>query len=504
MEMQRFLRLGLSVFLFIFGFSVISSASDDQSEIKAHNEIHQREIAKANAAVALAKKAVEGDATRLVYHLQPPALWNNDPNGPIYYKGEYHMFYQHNPYGENWGHMHWGHMVSKDLAHWRHLPIALAPSKDKGEDHCFSGCCVIDDKGVPTMLYTSIGPKTPAGDGAVQWAAISHDDMLTWDKHPANPVMTEKLHGDMKVLDWRDPFVFKKGKDWFVVLGGHPKDGRGAAFVYRSKNLVDWEYLNILYQSKAEHNEKNWECPNFFKLGDKYTLIYSPHSRVMYHTGSFNEDFTFTSGNRALLDYSNNFYAPNCLEDAQGRRIMWGWIRDIKGKGWNGAMTLPRIMTMLKDGSLGMKPAPELKELHRNHRIISARKIASTPIYIESIEQCAKEITAVFEPGSADSFGLVIKTIDEKAASVPILFDLKNKTVGIEKNQGPFELLDGETQVKFQLFIDKAVVELYVNDRACCTTVIPALNQSSVIYLTANGGSAMCKSVDIWDMASIW
>ena len=119
----------------------------------------------------------------------------NDPNGPIFFGGKWHMFYQHNPYGTEWGHMHWGHAVSGDLVRWDHWPIAIAPSADRGEEHCFSGCCV-DDHGTPTIVYTSIGPKTPADSNAVQWLATSTDGMRTWSKHPANPVMTLALHGD--------------------------------------------------------------------------------------------------------------------------------------------------------------------------------------------------------------------------------------------------------------------------------------------------------------------
>lgn len=101
--------------------------------------------------VEKARPKAEQDPYRPEYHFLPPAQWMNDPNGTIFYKGEFHVFYQHNPYGTSWGHMHWGHAKSKDLVHWEHLPIALAPSKEKGEKHCFSGCCIING-GTPTII----------------------------------------------------------------------------------------------------------------------------------------------------------------------------------------------------------------------------------------------------------------------------------------------------------------------------------------------------------------
>src|ERR1700687_3346323 len=110
--------------------------------------LHRKLVAQANAAVAKAGVRAEKDPKRPGYHFQAPALWMNDPNGPIFYKDEYHLFYQQNPYGEKWGHMHWGRATSRDLVHWQHLPIALAPSSDKGEEHCFSGCAVVHN-GMP-------------------------------------------------------------------------------------------------------------------------------------------------------------------------------------------------------------------------------------------------------------------------------------------------------------------------------------------------------------------
>ncbi|MFB3787073.1 MAG: glycoside hydrolase family 32 protein [bacterium] len=482
-----------------------SEPSGSPSEGASMDAYHQGAIAKAEASVAQARINMAKDPTRPAYHFQAPANWMNDPNGPIYYNGEYHLFYQHNPYGENWGHMHWGHAHSRDLVHWEHLPIALAPSEDRGEEHCFSGSAVVDESGIPRAFYTSIGPKTPAGDGAVQWMAYSEDGLRTWKKFPGNPVMTEQLHGSLKILDWRDPFVWRENGAWYAVLGGHPQGGRVAAFIYQSPNLVDWKFLNILYQSKPEDQEGNWECPNFFALGGKRVLVYSPHGRVRYYTGDLLPDYTFKPGFHGVLDYSPNFYAPNGLLDGQGRRILWGWIREVKGPGWNGAFTLPRILILRPDGSLGMEPAPELEVLRESLKKIENRSLDSQPIILDERLTGCVEIQAVFEPGAAESFGLRLRAAPESAITVPVTWNRAARKMTIGGESFDFTLEPEEKSLDLRVFVDKMIVEVYVNRRACCTLVVPDLRPDRlVIEGFAEKGPARLVSFKTWEMKPIW
>ena len=134
------------------------------------------------------RNAVAADPLRPAVHFLPPSQWMNDPNGPIFHNGWYHLFYQYNPYGDVWGNCHWGHARSRDLVHWEHLPIALAPLHEAGEEHCYSGCAAIDDQGRPLLIYTSVpfGNRGPECRYA-QWAAVGDDELLTWQRHPANP-----------------------------------------------------------------------------------------------------------------------------------------------------------------------------------------------------------------------------------------------------------------------------------------------------------------------------
>src|SRR5439155_17724157 len=166
-----------------------TSAEDATAPTKTTEHIphDQAAIDRAMTADRDAARRIGNHPARPTFHFLGPANWMNDPNGPIFYGGYYHMFYQHNPYGDKWGHMHWGHARSKDLVHWEHLPIALWPSKTQGEEHCFSGCAALNANGEPMIFYTSIGHPKPEC-----WIALPEDkDLLRWKKFDGNPVLTE-------------------------------------------------------------------------------------------------------------------------------------------------------------------------------------------------------------------------------------------------------------------------------------------------------------------------
>ena len=346
----------------------------DQIELSTHPKIidyGNPAISRAMASLHGAIPKAEADPNRPAYHFHPPAYWMNDPNGPIQYKGIYHLFYQYNPYGDTWGNMHWGHARSKDLIHWEHLPIALWPSKEKGEDHVFSGCATIAPDGKPMIFYTSIGRNKIGGD-ADQWAAFPlDDDLITWKKHPASPLLTKSLHGSTTVHDWRDPFIFKDGATTFMVLGGGIGDGdaprRGVVNLYESTKpeLTEWTYRGVLWT----HPElANIECPLFFKLGNRWVLIISPHGKVQTFVGAFDaEKGQFQSSHGSILD-EGQVYAPNVFFDQNGRALLWGWVNGFKsGNGWNGCMTLPRVLTLDSDGELMQTPASETTTLRSRH-----------------------------------------------------------------------------------------------------------------------------------------
>jgi sucrose-6-phosphate hydrolase SacC (GH32 family) len=455
-------------------------------------------LAKAEASVEAARR-VRDDPERPVYHLLPPANWNNDPNGPVFWKGWYHVFYQHNPYGDNWGNMHWGHWRSKDLVRWEHQPIALWPSQTLGEDHVFSGCAAVTAKGRLMLFYTSIGPRAPE-----QWAAVAEDDdLVRWKKHPGNPILTEKLHGDVKVHEWRDPFVFRARDRTFMVLGGNlnaSKGGQAVVNVYRAENddLTEWKYLGVLFQH-PDKGVANIECPLFFPLGKKWVLVTSQGKPVHWFVGGLDDQMRFTAEARGAMDYGD-YYAPNCLDDDRGRRILWGWVQGFRpGRGWNGCLTLPRVLTV--DGNrLVQSPAPELEKLHgaplprvEGVRLNDAGRV------IEGVRGNTLEIRAVFEAGDAKAFGLKVRRSDDGKNAVMIRCDGKEFDVAGAKVPLPA----GQKMVELRVFLDRCVLEVYAAGE-CVTRVVYAGKDDLGVEAFAQGGTATLRSLEVWPMVSIW
>src|SRR5579875_2331704 len=260
---------------------------------------------------------------RPLYHFQPPKNWMNDPNGLIQWQGEYHLFYQYNPFAPVHGSIHWGHAASRDLVHWRHLPIALAPQAG-GPDAagCWSGCA-LDDDGTPTLMYTGVR-RDEAALYETQCLATSDDGLLTWRKHPANPVIAEPPQG-LPVRAFRDPCVWREGRTWYCIRGAGIDGVGGAALLYRSDDLIDWAYLVRLCDAGVRTpggriGGEVWECPQFFALGDKHVLLVScmvecrARPRPVYLVGSF-AGGRFTPERMETFDWGPDYYAPATMRD---------------------------------------------------------------------------------------------------------------------------------------------------------------------------------------------
>jgi beta-fructofuranosidase len=198
--------------------------------------------------------SIADDPHRPAFHFLPAKNWMNDPNGLIQWRGQYHLFYQHNPYGPNHANMHWGHAVSDDLVGWTELPVALAPQPG-GPDAggCWSGCAV-DNHGVPTFVYTGVHPQTVCL--ATPSPATSGDDTLTWQQHPANPVIAgpPAAFAGPSQGDFRDPYVWRAGDQWHMVIGSKVAGEGGVVLRYRSDDLVTWEYLGVLLRGEARQS----------------------------------------------------------------------------------------------------------------------------------------------------------------------------------------------------------------------------------------------------------
>ncbi len=307
---------------------------------------------------------------RPAFHYRPEANWINDPNGLCQVDGWYHLFYQYNPYGSEWGDIHWGHARSLDLLHWQDMPIAMTPDAAKGELHCFSGSCCKNQQGRPHFFYTSIGSEADGRDcvhGAQQWMAEPADTDLTRLVQSDEFAVTDDIHGGVHVRDWRDPCVFFWQGQYLMVLGGC-LEGRGCVLLYTSPDMKHWTYRHVLAQS-AVADGVPWECPNFFPLDGKFVLFYSPCAQVMVQVGELDEELHFHCLREEVLDPGERqgYYAPQAFRDEKGRTILFGWMPECDGKlslqkGWSGVMSLPRQLHVQGD-RLVAEPVEEMDSL---------------------------------------------------------------------------------------------------------------------------------------------
>jgi beta-fructofuranosidase len=462
-------------------------------------EMTNEALARANAAVQAAAPRAQADPARPIFHVTSPANWMNDPNGPIYYKGFYHLFYQMYPFGDGSGPKYWGHVRSRDLAKWEPLPIALWPSSEAGEAEVWSGCCTINGLGQPMIFYTSIAPGKSAQTHAEQWAAIGDDDLMQWRKSPANPVLSEALHGGKKIYDWRDPFVFRDKNKTFLVTGGNlneTKGGQAAVNIYEAQNpaLTDWKYRGVLFLI-PDPAARTAECPNFFKLGNEWVLFVSPYGKVQYFVGDFDaETCRFHPRTNGFLDYGPNFYAPNTMQVPDGRRLVWGWVTGFPGgHGWNGCLTVPRLLSLSRDGQLQQNPAPQLTKLRGK-----AFKFQNNLGWICHTNTI--EIQAEMALPTAKTFEM---QIGEAGSKSPIVISFNGTELQVMDVKAPLTL-KGEQKLNLHIFLDRSVLEVFANGAVCITKTIEPPVTGANLTVHADGGPSTAKFIHAWPMKTIW
>ena len=322
-------------------------------------------------------------------HLKAPGNWINDPNGFIYYRGEYHLFYQHFPYAPRWGTMHWGHAVSRDLVHWEHLGVALYPTKSYDQNGVFSGSALERD-GKLCLYYSAVrylqqdeeDIHIPPDDSFVtSQAMVISDDGRTFDNMGAKrqiiPVLADESIGDPK--DTRDPKVWEQDGLYYMILGSTFRKEQGKALFYRSRDGVHWDYVN---QYASPEFRTMLECPDLFRLGEEFVLLGSPMGvtepgiEYAHHAMWGLADFDHQNCTLALkgpmefVDYGLDLYAPQTALDSEGRRVLIAWMRMPQaaedpgdGRGpWNGMMSLPRVME-LRQGKVCFVPHPNVEAL---------------------------------------------------------------------------------------------------------------------------------------------
>lgn len=474
-------------------------------------------IEQALASVNAAAQHADADPLRPRFHFRPPANWMNDPNGTIYHNGVYHLFYQHNPYGDAWNHMHWGHATSRDLVHWIHEPIALWPSHEQGEAHCFSGCAAVDADGTPMLLYTSVGPgehdQRPPNQ---QWAALGDAAWRTWRKDDANPIFSLETHGGPAFEgDWRDPYIFQWAGRTFLVLGGnHGDEAMVALYEAPGGNLHHWVFRKIIYRVPTGQT-RFCECPNFFPLDDAWVLLLSPYRPVEYTIGDFDLDtYTFTPKTTGVLDpgfttagtptsTTAHYYATNTLTDAAGRLVLLGWVRGFPpDKGWNGCLALPRILHVDADKQPRQTPHPALATLRRDHQAIPAQRAAAGRTQLVRAADTTFELALTLIPTRDAAFALDLCAADSTSPALSLHYAAGQMQVGDATLDWP---AGADAPLALRLFVDRSVIELFSQDGRHAVTLVTPLPLGAVdLALHVHQGEVAVGEGDLWRMASIW
>jgi len=474
-----------------------------------------------SALSALCRKLVS-DPLRPQYHLLPAHNWMNDPNGPIFFRGRYHMFHQYNPQGAIWGNMHWAHATSSDMIHWYHEPIALSPTPGgPDQDGVFSGSAVLDE-GKPTLIYTGVAPPGTAADatlrdGAHTWResqclAVAQDDNLrTWKKLP-EPAIAAPPTG-LQVAGFRDPTLWREDGKWMLILGSGIQGRGGAILLYSSPDLRQWTYLHPLAEGApsgiATTNPVDtgdmWECPDFFPLGNKHVLLISTMGKVRWKVGTYANQ-RFTPEKEGVVDWGF-YYAAKTMLDADGNRILWGWISEARpdaeliAAGWAGAMSLPRVLTLNARKELETQVSGRADILRTNHVAITSSQNPNSRRKILDelrIHDLSAELKLELRP--AGDFTLRLQSDAGDFAFISYAAQPSGRQLRVNAVTAPLSGTE-DSPLQLHLYLDGSVLEVFANGTTALTARIYK-NHSSSLRLKLEGNAEL-TSLDLWQMKPI-
>ena len=439
------------------------------------------------------------------FHITGEAGWINDPNGLIYFNGQYHAFYQHYPHDTKWGPMHWGHVVSDDLTNWSYLPVALTPGDDCDKNGCFSGSAIEHD-GKLWLMYTGF-IENQGGDTIRQVQCLAEScDGVSFKKHGI-VIGENDLPNGYAPSDFRDPKVWRCNDFFWCIIAARKVDGRGRILLYRSKDLFNWEFVNDLLGKDSAGTMI--ECPDYNEeLG--YLLFceqFQPSEngvhlnihtcrwlvgRIDYSTGTFKEE------TRGIVDYGFDMYAPQTFT---GKSIVTGWLnmwdRNVPSAkyGFAGMLTLPREV-LVKCGRLFQKP------------IVSCNKVLEASV-IDRLED--KAVTGVITVNASDVESLAIKLRSDGTNYTALalkdgewVFDRSKSgeiIVGAEKDDDSVNGIrrmpcSNNKDIILTIVMDEFSVEIFEDGRVLSSTIYPPDNADG-IELTVNAKSCLYQRADI-------
>lgn len=444
-------------------------------------------------------------------HLKAPGNWINDPNGFIYYKGRYHLFYQYFPYAPVWGTMHWGHAVSEDLIHWEHIGTALFPTKYSDQNGCFSGSALEHD-GKLNLYYTGIhyaqadkeNVHTCVDDKFTSsQMMISSEDGFHFDnfggKRVVVSVITDEEIGDPK--DTRDPKVWEEDGIFYMILGSTYKEEVGRVIFYRSEDAVNWRYAG---QLRSERFGRILECPDLFRLEKEYVFIGSPMyiaedaGGYRHHAVCMPAEFDAEACTLKLpqhyqyVDYGLDLYAPQTTVDKEGRRVMIAWLRMPKvveeegEEPWIGMMTIPRVIEM-EDEHIYFRVHPEVDKFFLEEAVLqepcqieAVQKENEGKIPVEISRGCRYRVQTKLREGEDLNIGgyhICLERGFVKADRTAVF-------AGIEGHRLVSTTPQTGRECALDIFIDRNLIEIFIDDgRYVISNIVYGLGDSITGYV---------------------
>ena len=469
-------------------------------------------------------------------HFSPREHWTNDPNGLVFFHGEYHLFYQYNPFGDVWGHMSWGHAVSKDLLHWKELPVAI-PEKDGVM--IFTGSIVVDRANSSGMC----APKTEClvavytgysngAQGALQNqnVAYSRDDGRTWTRYEGNPVL------DLHMADFRDPSVFwdEKERHWVMAVS-LPKEH--LVRFYSSPNLKQWTRMSDF--GPAGDVAGDWECPDLLHIpGAKggagmwaLKIGLNPGglqggAGEQYFLGSFDGKAFKESTARGAHGWTNYGKDDYCAISFNGlpkgeKPVLIGWMSNweyaakLPTSPWRGQMSVARRLSLLEDGGgLALEQEPVVAALRGKETAIAAVAGADPHGHPLAVSDAPYELDLTFAPGGEKAFGVRIYSDDEHWTDVG--FDLAKHEFYIDRTRAGLvvaaefpvrtaaPITDGRA-MDLKLIVDRSSCEAFAQRGTIAMTdlIFPPSNTSRIELFSASGKTVAAKG-NLWKLNSAW
>lgn len=488
------------------------------------------------AMAAKAQLSTYDEPYRPQLHFSPQRNWTNDPNGLVYFKGEYHLFFQYNPFGDHWGHMSWGHAVSSDLLHWHELPVAI-PENDGLM--IFTGSVVVDHENRSGLcnphaeclvaIYTG-SRESPQVHKQTQNVAVSQDDGRTWTPFAGNPVL------DLQLGDFRDPSVsWNQQTNRWVMAVSLPKEHK--VQFYASTDLKQWSHLSDF--GPAGDVAGDWECPDLLQIpsaGAKQTIwalkvglnpgSLQGGSGEQYFLGSFDGKGFSPSrerGSHGWTNYGKDDYCAISFNGlAQDRTpVLLGWMNNweyaqkLPTAPWRGQMSLPRELTFVNDrGGLALRQQPVIEALRVKKPPVIFRSNADLQGIRKEMFLGPTEIHAQFRAEQEDAFGL--RLYSDSTHWTEIGFDQARGEFYIDRTRSGNEVAPGfpaktsaplvkERPYDLQLIIDRSSVEAYAQDGTIAMTdLIYPPSQGNHIEVFSSHGKSVFVDGTIWELTSVW